>query len=76
MVTLILFHKQDVLSRGRTPDLSLQRVDDLKAEWRRLQQDLKQERGTIDNLKKERVDLESEVHRLRLAKESHERKVT
>ena len=55
--------------------MSVRRVDELREEWRRLQQELKQERATIDNLKKERVDLEYEVRELRQRKNNQERKV-
>ena len=66
---------QDALSRGQTPDMSARRVDDLRQELRRLQQQIKDERGTIDTLRKERVDLETEVHELRQSKTSQHRKL-
>ena len=49
--------------------------DQLKAERRNLLDELTDQRRMLDILRKERIDLESEVHRLRLSKEQTERKL-
>ena len=55
--------------------LDSQELEPLRAERKRLQDDLQEERRFLDALRKERADLEGEVRRLRLAREQCERKL-
>ena len=50
-------------------------LEDLQAERRKLQQDIKQERLLLERLKKERSELEMEVRKLRAAKDQQEKRL-
>lgn len=50
-------------------------LEDLQSQRRHLQSELTEQRHMVDILKKERLDLESEVRKLRLTKEQTERRI-
>lgn len=56
-------------SAGKDPEL-----EELQSQRRHLQSELTEQRHMVDILKKERIDLESEVRKLRLTKEQTERR--
>ena len=55
--------------------MNSQEIDRLQGERRRLQDEVKHERNILDNLKKERIDLESDVRKIRISKDTMEKKM-
>ena len=70
----VVYISQDVLG-GRASVMNSQEIDRLQGERRRLQDEVRHERNILDNLKKERIDLESDVRKVRISKDTMEKKM-